>query len=60
MTDTSSSPSRRGRPLLGVLLIALGVLLLVDRYVTWFHIWDYWPLLLIVAGIGILSRARKT
>lgn len=60
MAETSPTSARRGRPLLGVILIGLGVLFLVDRYISWFRVWDYWPVLLIAAGIGIISRARKT
>ncbi len=46
-----------GRPT-GAILIALGVLLQLNEMgITHFHFWDLWPVLIIVAGVGMLWQA---
>jgi hypothetical protein len=48
----------------GVILIALGLFFLLDRFglLRIYQVWEYWPLFLILAGIGHLlwpdMRAR--
>ena len=39
----------------GLILIAFGLLFLVDRLMPMYHIWDFWPLLLIGAGILLIK-----
>lgn len=39
----------------GIILIAFGLLFLVDRLMPMYHIWDFWPLLLIGAGILLIK-----
>lgn len=39
----------------GVILIAFGLLFLVDRLVPMYNIWDFWPLLLVGAGILLIK-----
>jgi len=64
-TDTTSErddekrPSRGGAPLAGLVLIALGVVFLLDRLVPGFSIARYWPVLLIILGIWIMVRPRE-
>jgi hypothetical protein len=43
----------------GIVLIALGVLFLLGKFVPDFSFSDYWPVLLIVVGAGLLWKARK-
>jgi phage shock protein C len=40
----------------GVILIAVGIILLLEDAWYWFHWEDFWPLLLIVAGLFLLLR----
>ncbi len=39
----------------GVILIVLGMVFLANHMVPWFRLHDFWPLLLIVAGIFIIE-----
>ena len=42
----------------GAVLLVLGVLFQLDRLgVFWFHIHDLWPVLLVVAGIALISES---
>src|SRR6266567_5608440 len=46
-----------GRPT-GAILIALGILLQLNEMgIPHFHFWDLWPVLIIVAGVGMLWQA---
>ena len=52
----TKSDHKSNRPhIFGAILIILGVLLLLDNFVR-FHI--FWPLLLILIGVGILLKSR--
>jgi len=42
----------------GVILIALGILFLADNLLPGFTFAEYWPVLLIVIGAGLLWRSR--
>ncbi len=54
---TTKTESRKNRTnIFGAILVILGVLLLIDNFVG-FH--AFWPLLLILIGIGILLNTRK-
>lgn len=44
----------------GIVLITLGVLFLLGRLLPDFSFSDYWPVLLIVLGAGLLWKARKS
>jgi phage shock protein C len=44
---------------LGVVLVVIGVLFLLDNFVPRMHFGDYWSLILIAIGIGLLLNARK-
>ncbi len=63
MTTSRSETVRRGFSLVGVLLVALGTLLLLNTAgVLPFRIWaelvDYWPVLLVLVGIKMLLGPR--
>jgi len=47
----------------GLFLIAVGIILLLNNYgvlarEVWHYIWRLWPLLLIFAGLQVLSRRQ--
>jgi len=44
----------------GIILIALGVLFLLGKLLPDFNFSDYWPVLLIIVGAGLLWKSRKT
>jgi phage shock protein PspC (stress-responsive transcriptional regulator) len=39
----------------GLVLIAFGLLFLADQLIPYYHLWDFWPVLLIVAGVLIIK-----
>ena len=43
----------------GLILVTMGVLFLLDNYIPRFNFSDYWPLILIGVGIGLLLNAKK-
>lgn len=43
----------------GIVLITLGVLFLLARLLPDFSFSDYWPVLLVVLGAGLLWKSRK-
>lgn len=54
---------RRGAPVFGLLLMAAGVLLLLQTlgvlpWALWLHLWRLWPLLLVIAGVNLLLGRR--
>ncbi|MBE0475900.1 MAG: PspC domain-containing protein [Coriobacteriia bacterium] len=51
-------PTRRGGTTAGLVLIALGVVFLLQRFIG-FDILGLWPLILIAAGIWIMFRRRR-
>ena len=53
--DQPVEPKRNRTGIFGGILVILGVLLLIDNFVT-FH--AFWPLLLILLGVGILLKTR--
>jgi hypothetical protein len=44
----------------GLVLITLGLLFLADNFIPDVHFGDFWPLILVVIGAGMLWRTRKT
>jgi phage shock protein PspC (stress-responsive transcriptional regulator) len=44
---------------LGIILILLGGLFLMDNFIPRFNFGDYWPILLIGLGIGLILKARN-
>ena len=43
----------------GAILIVIGVLFLMDNFVPRFHFGDFWPLILIAIGVGLLLKSRN-
>ena len=45
----------------GIFLLALGIVLLIDVFANiWWFLWHYlWPVVLIAAGILILTHTRR-
>jgi len=42
----------------GIVLVVLGVLLLGHNLIPRFDLWEYWPVILILVGIGLLAKAK--
>jgi hypothetical protein len=64
MNDENRTPAEEGKPpsgkresnlTTGVVLIAVGALFLLHN-LEWLNLGRYWPLLLIVAGVGLLLK----
>ena len=54
--NQAQTQHKQNRPhIFGAILIILGVLLLIDNFVR-FH--AFWPLLLILVGVGIILKSR--
>ncbi len=51
-------PRRRGGLLAGIVLIAIGLILLAQQFYPWLGIDRLWPVVLIVIGLGIIFRRR--
>jgi hypothetical protein len=50
---------RRNNALGGIVLIALGLLFLADNLMPGFDLSDYWPVILIAIGLGLLWKSRQ-
>ena len=44
----------------GIVLVAIGALLLFREYVYWFNLVDLWPILLILVGLMLILRNGKS
>ncbi|MCT4563117.1 MAG: PspC domain-containing protein [Maledivibacter sp.] len=49
----------KNRVLIGGILIGLGALFLLRRYVYWFDFGNLWPVALIILGVFIILRKRE-
>lgn len=63
MTSVSTGRRRRGSVLIGLLLVALGALLLLTTtravsFGIWIELVDYWPVLLLLIGMEIILARR--
>ncbi len=47
----------KGKTTLGIILIVLGAMLLADNIFPLFRFWDYWPVLLIGAGVLLVTNS---
>jgi phage shock protein C len=54
-----TSEGHRGSAIAGIILIVIGGLFLADNLLPHFHFGELWPILLIILGIGILSKSTK-
>lgn len=52
---TQVDPSR-GNLIAGIILVAVGAIFLVDRFIPRIYFDDLWPLLLIIGGVLLLSN----
>ncbi|HKB84700.1 MAG TPA: PspC domain-containing protein [Ignavibacteriaceae bacterium] len=43
----------------GIVLVAVGLLFLLDNFIPRIRFGDFWPLLLVALGVGLLLNARK-
>jgi len=60
-TDGGRRRSPRSRGTIGgFVLIALGVLFLADNLLPDFRFGDYWPVILVAVGVGILLKANRS
>lgn len=54
--DPIVSDRRKNSSLIaGIALIAFGLLFLLDRLIPMYDLWDFWPLLLIAAGVLLIK-----
>lgn len=60
MNDTITSSPRKSNMVGGVILITLGCILLANNFFPDIDIFDYWPLLLVGVGVGVLIRALRS
>jgi phage shock protein C len=51
------SPPNRGSIVGGLILIVLGLLFLGENFIPHFHFRDYWPLILVAIGIGLILKS---
>ena len=56
----TTEKSELNRLLPGLALIVVGFIFLLNNLIPWFHFSHLWPLVLIVLGIVILTKAQKT
>jgi phage shock protein PspC (stress-responsive transcriptional regulator) len=52
-------PPSRGSIVGGLILIVLGLLFLGENFLPHFYFRDYWPLILVVIGIGLIIRSAR-
>ncbi|MBI3587167.1 MAG: PspC domain-containing protein [Ignavibacteriales bacterium] len=50
---------RRGSVVGGLVLIVMGSLFLADNFLPHFRVWDYWPLIFVAVGAGLLWKSVR-
>ncbi len=56
---SSASPElKRSGHVGGIILVILGVLLLGHNLIPRFDLWEYWPVILVAAGVWLLARGK--
>ncbi len=58
--ESASEQSRKGNLIGGLILVVIGVLFLINNFVTDIDFGDLWPVLLIIAGIVVLFNSVST
>ncbi len=58
--QATGKPGRHGHRIGGIVLVVLGVLLLLERFVPEIQLSDYWPLILIAIGGALLLKRRSS
>jgi phage shock protein PspC (stress-responsive transcriptional regulator) len=53
-------PPGRGSIVGGLILIVLGLLFLGENFLPHFSLGDWWPLILVVIGIGLISKSVRS
>ena len=54
-----SNGDSNGNIMAGIILITLGILFLIERYIPEIHFRDLWPWILVVVGILILIKGLR-
>ena len=50
---------KRGPMLFGSILILIGLFLLINKFIPWFNLWQFWPVVLIIIGVWVLVMNRN-
>jgi phage shock protein PspC (stress-responsive transcriptional regulator) len=53
----NQKPKNDGNLIAGLILITLGAIFLLERWIYWLDFKDFWPLILVVAGIVLIRRS---
>ena len=56
VSNKNKKPSNTGL-IAGIILIFVGLIFLADRLMPWYNITDFWPLLLVVVGVLMITPA---
>lgn len=51
--------NHKGSMAVGIILIVIGGLFLADNFLPHFHFIDFWPILLIALGVGLLMKSSN-
>ena len=51
----AKNKKRNSSLIAGIVLIAFGLLILMDRLIPMYNLWDFWPLLLVAAGVILIK-----
>lgn len=57
--EDENENNEKNRMLIGAILIALGGLFLIKRYVYWFDLGKLWPVALIILGVFIIYKRKE-
>ncbi len=48
-----------GGAIFGTILILIGLIFLADNFIPFFRFWDFWPIILIALGAGLLLKSKE-
>jgi phage shock protein PspC (stress-responsive transcriptional regulator) len=57
LSEKAKKPGNDGNLIAGLILITLGAIFLLERWIRWLDFADLWPLLLVVGGIVLIRRS---